>query len=160
MSEKTFKIRVKKGDIEIEIQGTEEFVNTKFNELKEELEYPIERVEAVEPVGESVSIPELPDTLPSFLAQKGNPTPFPDITMVYAYWLYYKEKIDPFNAKDIEKCYDNARIRKSANIPRDLSRCVGKGFLIPLKEKKEGQLAYRLSKDGEKFVERLGIAKS
>ena len=150
-----FKIKVKKGDIEIEVQGDENFVTKKYDEIWNKLSKPV-AIEVEAPAKEFIEVTELPETLPTFLEQKGNPDAYNDITMIFAYWLYHKLGIDPFNADDIEECFNITRIKKSTNVYRDLRNNEGRGFIIRLREKKDGKMAYRISMEGEKFVEGLG----
>ena len=154
MSEANYKIKIKKGNMEIEVQGDKDFVISKFDELKEEF-FETSKEEIVKHEVISVEKKGLPETLPTFLNQKGNPDSFLDKTMIFSYWLFHKEKVDPINAKDIEHCYDLTRLRKSKNIPQDLMRNQKKGYLIPLEEEKDGRSTYRLSQEGEKYVEEM-----
>jgi len=157
MSDIQTKIKVKLGDREIEVQGSEDYVNSKFAELKEEIfAFKIDTPARViqDPVPEGVLASELPDNLPAFLALKGNPRGFQDLTLVFAEWLLRTEHIEPFNRTDINNCYRLTRLSPSKNIPTDLIRLQGKGYLLP--DEKEGVLAYRLSKTGIDYLNQMG----
>ena len=156
MSETPFKIRVRKGNVEIEIQGSEEFVTKKFAELEEYLEQIIPPAEEKEKIDEEIE-EELPDTLPEFLYQKGDPQRFVEKTLVFVYWLKYKKQIDPFNFSDIEECYEESMIPKSKNISRDLRNIIREGLIMRLDEKKEGQIAYRLTRSGIRTIEEMDL---
>lgn len=157
MSDIQTKIKVKIGDREIEIEGSEEYVDSKYSELKEEIftfpTIPLTRPTPVTtPTTETVI--ELPDNLPAFLTMKGNPRGFQDIALVFAEWLLRTENIEPFNRTDISNCYQLTRLTPSKNIPQDLVRLQAKGYLLP--DEKEGGLAYRLSQSGLEYLSHMG----
>lgn len=156
MSNENYKMRLKTDNFEIEVQGDKEFVIEKFNELKNGVKSaPTSKIKTEkQDIGEK----QLPDTLPSFLKKINIPDKDPDLMAVFAYWLYHKDGLDPINSTDIGDCYNLTRIKKSKNIGQALNRCAGKGYLIKLKEKKNNKVAYRISVDGENFVDELKVS--
>jgi len=94
-------------------------------------------------------------SLESFWASKGSPDSFMDLTLLFGYWLYHKEDIDPFNSEDIAYLYDLLRIPVSSNIPYNLSYQVSRKNLLAIKERKDGRNTYRISRQGEEYVIKL-----
>lgn len=155
MADAKSRIRIKRGQIEIEVEGSEEYVNHKFKELKDEFFKQIPTpIPKITEETEHVILDELPDNLPTFLETKGNPQSNQDLALTFAYWLLKKEGVEPFNRSDIERCYSLTRLTPSTNTGMDLRRLQGKGYLIP--EEKEGGLAYRLSQRGLEYLEHMG----
>lgn len=149
-SETTYKIKIRKGDLEIEVQGDKEWVEIKYNELKNELDF-----EALVPSQDvpSMEDKDLPMTLSEFIRSKPNVSSNADEMAVYAYWLYHKKEMSSFNLKDIRACYNETRITVPTNPGQYLGDLQRKGFIKKLDEKKEGMNAYIITPTGENFVE-------
>ncbi|MEM0314371.1 MAG: hypothetical protein QXQ41_07485, partial [Candidatus Bathyarchaeia archaeon] len=108
MTETNYKIRYRKGDLEIELQGDKEWVENKFKDFIGE--------KIFEPIALVAGTKTLLDSLVEFLKSKGDPKEHIDRILVFSYWLFYKENIKSYNVDDIAKCYDETRITKPANI--------------------------------------------
>ena len=148
MSETNYKIRFKKGDLEIEVQGDREFVLSKFEELMKS-KITSERTAEIE------KVKGLPTSLAEYVKIKGSPKGHTDLTVMFAYWLFKKENMERFNAKDIENCYSLARIPKPANISDIMNKNQRKGFLMRSGKKYE-KIAWSITRSGEEYVERMG----
>lgn len=148
MSEANYKIRFKKGDLEIEVQGDKEFVSSKFEEL-------MKSKITSEMIAETKKVKGLPTSLAEFVKIKGSPKGYNDLTVVFAYWLFKKENMERFNAKDIENCYSLARIPKPANISDTMNKNQRKGFLMRA-GKKDEKIAWSITRSGEEYVEKMG----
>ena len=147
MNEINYRIKYRKGDFEVEVQGDKTWVEKKFEELiSEEMAIKGEKVERVE---------SMPETLGEFLDIKGNPKKHTDVVAIFAYWLLHVEKVKLFNAEDIERCYDLTRKTKPKNIHSTIDKNVQRHIFADAKEKKDGKKAWIITRTGEEYVEQL-----
>lgn len=150
MGEGNYKLRLKKGDFEVEVQGDKDFVVTKFEELtkgKIVLGKPGEV--------ETAEVGELPTSLAEFVKLKGDPKGHIELTAIFAYWLFKRENMDSFNFKDMESCYSQTRIPKPANLSDVINRNQGKGLFVRSEAEKDGLVAWRITRSGEEYVEKM-----
>lgn len=148
MSEKNYKIRFRKGDFEVEVQGDQVWVEKTFKELTtEKFQVAIEK--KVVAVG-------MPETLGEFLDQKGNPKKHTEKVAVFAYWLFEVEKMESFNVKDIVDCYNKTRLVKPRNPNQIINTNVASHLFAPAEERKDGLKAWVITRTGEDFVEKMG----
>ncbi len=146
MDDITYRIRLRKGDFEVETQGDREFVESKFEEL----------------VGQKLKVlsnesekDNLPETLGEFLDENGNPGKHTDVIAVYAYWLFKKEGLQSFNVKDIVDCYDKTRRTKPKNPNQIINANVSSHLFSEATEKKDGLKAWVITRTGEDYVEKM-----
>jgi hypothetical protein len=99
------------------------------------------------------SISYLPESLAEFVKSKGSPTKHSVLVVLFGYWLFHKEKQKSFNVKDIEKCYDDARIPESSNTSQYLNEAQSEGYFKRLAEKKDNRTAWTITQTGEAFVD-------
>lgn len=153
MSETNYRIKYKKGDFELELQGDKAWVEARFKELTttEIIKSPITTSPIASPTTE---VSGLPETLAEFVKMKGNPTKHSVLAVIFGYWLFHKRNEKSFNIKDIDKCYDDVRIQESSNTSQYLNEAQGKGFFKRLEEKKDAQTAWTITQSGDKFVEK------
>lgn len=146
LDNKRYKIRIRKGNFEVEVQGDMEWVEKKFEELTtKELS-----------IVETKALPQgMPETLGEFLDQKGNPQRHTDVVVVFAYWLFKVENMASFNVKDIVDCYDKTRKPKPSNVNQIINNNVANHFFAEAAEKKDGYKAWIITRTGEKYVERM-----
>lgn len=143
----TYKIRLRKGDFEVEIQGDQKWVEDKFKELtSEKFQFTMTK---------RVTIEGMPETLGEFLDQKGNPKKHTEIVAVFAYWLFKVEKMESFNVKDIVTCYEKVRKAKPKNPNQIINVDVASHFFAESTEKKDGYKAWILTRTGEELVEKM-----
>jgi hypothetical protein len=146
----TVRIRLRKGDFEVEVEGERVWAEGKFNELTNE--------------GATATLAQKPETimqlkaetLGEFLDQKGNPTTHTEVIAVFAYWLFKVEKMESFNARDIGECYSRTRKVKPSNINQIINQNVSTHLLSETSEKKDGLKAWFITRTGEDYVERMG----
>jgi len=149
-----YRIKIRQGDLEIEVEGDEKFVEKHIEELKGELQKFLEEPMLAE--GSRVDIGEKKgadlDTLSiaEFYKQK-QPKDHNETVVVFAYWLTKKEQKEEFTPKDISTCYDSAKVSRPKNIHQHIQRAAGtkKAWLMPGSEKGR----YKLTITGEEFVE-------
>jgi len=141
-------------------------LQAKLNELKlkiDRLNEPekdiiISIVEILESIVRKYTIhPETKDvtSVYEFIKQKKLET-HTDKVVGMAYYLYKYKNVDPFNVKDIEKMYEEARI----SLPQNLSDIIAKlaknkGYFIETTEKKDGLKAWKISASGIEYIESL-----
>lgn len=157
MSDANYRIRYKKGDFEVEVQGDKAWVEVKFEELKKDM--PIKMVLPA-PLGSQTTAPTavdttLPASLAEFIKAKGNSSGHTDIEVLCAYWLLKKGNMTSYNVTDIQNCYDEARIAKPANINDVMNSIQASGYIMPVKEKKDGKKAWVITGTGEKYVQEM-----
>jgi len=147
MSEANYRIRYKKGDFEVELQGDKDWVDSKFKELTES--------KTISPAVTSSKGVVPATSLVEFIKAKGNPSDHTDIAIIFSYWLHKKEKMISYNKTDIENCYAKARITKPANVTDLMNRVQGKGYVMPASEKKDNKKAWVITRSGENYVEQM-----
>ena len=105
MNETNYRIRFKKGNFEVEVQGDKQFVIEKFEELTKGEMVPTEDILKTRAV--------VSPSLVEFLKARGDPKSYTDISMVFAYWLFHKENMLSFNKHDFINCYAKTGIPKN-----------------------------------------------
>ncbi|MHA1875044.1 MAG: hypothetical protein ACTSUC_01205 [Promethearchaeota archaeon] len=159
MTDTNYKIKIKIGQNEIDLEGDKEWVEEKIAEFKQ-LILSSQVTESADVLttqedGSSTQKSEpMPKTLAQFYREKGEPRKHVDKVIIFAYWLTKVMKRDSYNINDIMRCYDEARIKKPANIS-DIMNKVNPEYLL-IAPDKENMKAWRISLPGEKYVESLG----
>ena len=141
-----YKIKFRKGDFEVEVQGDEKWVENKFKELISK---------SFQTLPKEISKKEMPETLVEFLDMKGDPKKHTDVVAVYAYWLFKKENFRCFNVRDIIACYDRTRRAKPRNPNQIINVNVAKHIFAEASEKKDGLKAWVITRTGEEYVEHM-----
>ena len=158
-----FHIRVRKGDWEVEVSAPDKsFVLAESSRL-------IERFSPTNSVthspkeeiiqGEVTYIPEpnqskavKRQTLNEFFRQFKLQTHL-DKILVFGYWCEVRQGQAHFTSDDIMAKYKEAKEPAPANIRRDISNLLGKGFLLSDGKSEDGTLAYELTNTGIREVE-------
>jgi len=157
LSDANYRIRYKKGDFEVEVQGDKAWVEVKFEELKKDVPPKMSPNSASNSQTPTLTTSDgtLTGSIVEFIKIKGNPARDTDRAVLFAYWLFKKENMSSFNAADINNCYDQARIPKSTNISSIMNQIQSQGFVATVKEKKDGKKAWVITTTGEAFVEQM-----
>jgi hypothetical protein len=143
-----YRIKLKKGDFELEVQGDKLWVESKFKQLT---------TEEISILGAREAMPRgMPETLGEFLDQKGNPQKHTDVVAVFAYWLFKVEKMESLNVKDIVECYNKTRKEKPSNPNQIINTNVASHLFAEATEKKDGYKAWVITRTGEEYVEKMG----
>ena len=148
MSETNYRIKYRKGDFEVDVQGDKAWVEAKFKELtsgKFVLETKVTEAEKG----------TLPSSLAEFIRQKGSPSRHIALVTIFGYWLFHKRNIRVFNRNDIEACYSDARIPESTNTAHQLNRAQARGYFRREEERKDGLIAWTITPTGEEHVEQM-----
>jgi hypothetical protein len=158
MDDANYRIKYKKRDVEIEVQGDKAWVEKKFKELTErKMAIP----EAITPEESSTHstkalAEELPASLVELIKSKGNPSGHTDLALIFSYWLHHKEKMNSYNKIDIENCYSEARITKPTNATDIMNKNQKKGYLmLPTEKLKDGKKAWVITQTGEEYIEQM-----
>ena len=149
----TYRIRIKKGNVEIEVEGDKDFVEKHIGELKNELskfirEMPIEDGEKIiEKTNEGLENISLAE----FYKLK-SPKDHNETVMIFVYWMTEKENKEEITPKDIDKCYSKIGVPKPANIPDIMKKLASgkKAYLV--KTGKRG--FYKISMLGRDLIEK------
>jgi DNA-binding PadR family transcriptional regulator len=157
MSDANYRIRYKKGDFEVEVQGDKAWVVEKFEELKKDIppKAPLKIPSGSQPSASTTDDGTLPDSMVEFIKAKGNPSKHTDRAVLFAYWLFKKEDMSSYNIADIDNCYDQTRIPKPANTSDIMNKIQAQGFVAAVKEEKDGKKAWVITQTGEKYVEQM-----
>jgi len=147
MSAQDYRIKVRKGDFEVEVQGDKEWAEGKFKELTTQKE-------AIS-LGIGTMVEGTPGTLGELLDLKGNPQKHTDSMVIFAYWLYRVEKMNSFNVKDIIDCYDKTRKAKPSNPNQIINQNVARHIFAEAPEEKDGLKAWIITRTGEEYVEQM-----
>ena len=154
MTEQNYRIRIKLGEVEIEVEGDKEFVEKHIEEFKKEMpkiakELPSKKTVTPEIQKEKDELERL--SLAEFYKMK-QPKDHNETVVVFAYWLRKKEGEEEFKTRDISNCYDTTRIQKPKNITQHIQAVAsGKKAWLTGGSKKG---FYKLTLTGEDFVEK------
>lgn len=76
-----------------------------------------------------------------------------DKTMAVGYYLEHNRNISPFNIKDLEQLFGEAKEPLPKNINDAVNKNIEKGFIMESKEKKDKKKTWALTATGERYVE-------
>jgi hypothetical protein len=147
----TYKIKLKKDNFEVEVQGDKDWVENKFTELTS-----LKGQEGQKKGEEKrIIIGEMPATIVEFFELKGNPKRHADIAVSCAYWLSKVKNVQFFNAKDIEDCYDEIKEPKPRNMNDVLDSNIEKRWFGEHSGLKNGKKAWEILRTGIEYVEQM-----
>jgi hypothetical protein len=147
-----YRVRLRKGDFEIDVQGDKEYVENKFKELLDY--YSVGRtaqpVRKEQQSSSTVSSRDL--SLREFIDQY-NTTAHTDMVLLIGYYLEKYRNQESFTVTDIRGCYKEIR-EKLSNAGPFINQNVRKGFLMEA-PKKDGdkKVTYSLTRKGIQFIE-------
>jgi hypothetical protein len=154
MTEQNYRIRIKRGEVEIEAEGDKEFVEKHIEEFKKEMptiakELPSkEKTIIPETQKEKVELEGL--SLAEFYKQK-QPKDHNEIVVVFGYWLTEKENKKEFSPKDIKNCY-TVSPKKPTNVPKTMKTLASSDKAYLIKTEKKG--LYKISMSGKDLIEK------
>jgi hypothetical protein len=159
-----YRIRVRRDNWEVEVSAPEkDFVLNESDRLIEQFSlstktaygHEAEKTQqegVVAYIESGLSRNVKPQTLNEFFRQFKFQTNL-EKTLVLGYWCEVKLGHPHFTSDDILARYKEAKEPAPANIRRDLSNLVGKGFLLSSGKSEDGVLAYELTNSGINEVE-------
>lgn len=152
MSDIIFRAKLKQGEVEVEFEGSQEFVETHLNEWKQELDK--------KPISDPHSSTEAKRVeVPAGLSlseyyKKLNPTTHTQTFAVFASFFDKQGKRE-MNPADFLKAYDEVRVQPPKNIHDSLQKAYSRqGYIIPGTSKGY----WKLSLDGISAVENLFVS--
>lgn len=74
-------------------------------------------------------------------------------TLVVGYYLEHYRNVSPFNARDLEGLFTEAKEPVPTNINDAANKNIERGYIMEAKEKKDNKKAWILTATGERFVE-------
>ncbi len=74
-------------------------------------------------------------------------------TLALAHYLENIEQVSPFNINDLAGAFQAAKEKTPANLNDMINKNIAKGYLMPVKERKDTKKAWTLTATGERFVE-------
>lgn len=147
----TYKIKLKKDNFEVEVQGDKEWVEKKFAELTSVKG----QGEPKHETGSKDIQFEKTQSLVEFFNSKGNPSGHANITVVCAYWLLKAKKVEFFTSREIEDCYDLLRESKPKNMTDILNGNIEKRWFSEHEDGKDGKKAWEILRSGLEYVEQM-----
>ena len=158
------RIRVTAGEVTVEIEGTEEFVEDRFADLEEEYLDSPAPAEPTSDGGKSGSsagfTPGGSEGKPLTLSEIGREVDLPykrDAALLVGWYLEHVEGMEEFTRSDIEDKAKESKVELGANVPRDISTLVERGLLVQVGER-ESTKTYYTTRTGEEYVlEELGV---
>lgn len=149
-----FCVRVRRGDVEVEVWGSREFVEETFEKLKNEF-----LQEGVEATGAGGTQPQLREmTFTEYLANEAKRIGRePDALKGYekilliGYYLYTVEKRD-FAYDDVERLKEEARLSGLENPRQYMGMLIRKGFVSEARVD-GGKKVFRMLRRGIQYVE-------
>jgi hypothetical protein len=154
MEESEHGIRVRKGDVEIEVWGNRDFVEATFEKLRQE--FLQENIKALET--QIVQPPSPGVTFTEYLAEEAKKIGRePDMLKGYekillvGYYLYMVEKRD-FTYDDVEKLREEARLSGLENPRQYMSILIKKGYVSETGVE-GGKKIFRMLRRGLQYVE-------
>lgn len=151
MTESNYTLHVSVGEVSIEVSGSKEFVDNKFDEL--EATYLEDTTD--------------PDAYTADTSQRSGASKGLTLSEVYTaasisykreaalfvgYFLEQFEGQDDFTKSEIEERAVQAKVELGKNLSRDLSKLINQGYLSEVGER-NGESTYYLTRTGENHVE-------
>lgn len=148
MTEQNYKIRIKIGEVEIEVEGDKEFVEKVINDWKNLFEKTSQSPimtskEGVAPKKEIIS-----KRLKQFYEEK-SPSGHHENIAVFAYYLKSVDGKEEFTKDDINSCYTKAMVRKPKKIQTAIVDAAHKYQFV---EKGSQRKFWKLTPHGENLV--------
>jgi hypothetical protein len=151
------RIRVTTGNVTVEVEGTEEFVDNRFEDLKKDYLRGEVNVGGSGDTNQKNTgfAPEGSGDKPLSLSEISRKIDLPykrDAALLTGWYLEYVEGQDEFTRADIEEKATEAKIELGKNLPRDINKLVERGLFLQVGER-EGSKTYYLTRTGEEYVE-------
>jgi hypothetical protein len=147
-----YRIKLRRGDFEIEVQGDKEYVESKFRELLDTQPFP----KTAQPLTTQPKSLSTDGTKPLSLREfvdQFNTKAHMDFILIIGYYLEKYRGQDSFTVSDIKSAYTEMR-EKLTNAGPFITQNVRKGFLMEAPQKEGVKKAmYSLTRKGIQFIE-------
>jgi hypothetical protein len=154
----TYRIKLVRGDSQIEAEGDKKFVLDMLAQHWATTTAPapprvgpVPHQAKVAPAATAVTTPGKKASAGEFIRQLGVKK-HTDIVLAFGYYLEKMSGLTSFTPADINACYYEAKL-ESSNTSQMIIRNIRTGRMMPAK-KDEGKKAYTLTRTGEEFVEK------
>lgn len=152
-----YRIRIRRGDAELEIEGDKEYVTKLFRDLRPMVFSDTAVSPLPSPSGSKTTRPAPPLGLASkpqsareFL-DSYDISRHTDFVLAFGFYLEKVRDLGGFTGADIDRCYYEAKIEPS-NTSQMIIQNIKKGFMMEAPGSKEGKRKYVLTRKGEEFV--------
>ncbi|WP_179033025.1 hypothetical protein [Paenibacillus kribbensis] len=160
------KMKIKYRDFELELEGDRDFVEGKSVDISSLITMLIQRpatqiVESKHDQTQSFE-PEIREvtnvssdkkvTFQEFLKEKRFKNNN-DLVLGTAFYIEMIDKVESFSAKDIDEYLRTAKYTPPKNISLSFTHNTQKAYIMPVKEKKNNQIAYQITRTGIDFIE-------
>lgn len=162
-----YKLRLKVNNLEIEIEGTEEFVQSEkrffidnFLQVNNNNEIPNvlnesqkNTFDATPKSGKNINLDPDRDNLITFANKFGITNDY-DFVLIAAYYNEIKNNNAVFDIKGITKLYDDARRKKYSNYSVLFTKLIKAGMIMNAKDNETGSSKkFQLTGDGIEYIE-------
>jgi len=151
--QRTYRVRLRVGDQELEVEGDDTFVEEQFRDLAAEYldESPSNRTDSDE---EQTQLPATTDTKHPSLAeiyQEASIKYKRHAALLVGWYIELVEGKENFTRSEIQDAAIDAKIELGKNLSRDINRLVEDGLLFKLDER-NNETAYYVTRTGESYV--------
>lgn len=152
-----YRVRLKQGETEFEIEGDRAYVTKLYQDLKLVLGL----TEITKPVlapEQRVSKSHIPRSTspkassPREFIDRHQVKRHVDIVLAFGYFLERTRGLKSFTGADINTCYYEAKVEPS-NTSQMIINNIKKGLIMPQSKKTGARASYTLTRTGEEFVE-------
>lgn len=151
MTEEMYSIRVERGELAVEVAGTRDFVEDQFDELSETYLNGEGQTESNNPPSSSTTSTSNKQASLGELYSDADIQYKRDAALLVGWYLEYIEDQADFIKSEIEERALKAKVELGANLSRDLSTLIEKGYLQEVGSR-DGEKSYYLTRSGESYL--------
>jgi hypothetical protein len=151
-NEVVYKLHVRQGDLEIEVQGDKAFVEARFDDLRKQLAGETRSQTTAQSVVDSTPSPNREVAVSEFVKNlKADQQT--DVVLGMAFYLLRERKQDSFTSGDIYRLYAESRLPKT-NVNLAIIGNIRKGFVMERSERKNGLKLFSVTPSGEEYIDK------
>lgn len=158
MNDHTCRIRMCRGDVELEIEGDKDFVLQALAEFRGKafnvfVEHPLELQEY--PAVEGTQSEAAPEAVPSAQAflRSVSPQTVSDKVLAFAAYYFRYKGVTAFTRSDVERWFEDSMEKRPTNTSDSINVNRKKGYFDLAKRDKSGPMTFRLTNDGLSYIE-------
>lgn len=153
--ENNYRIKLVRGNAEIEIEGDKDFVMEMLNRFEKSIldKPPSQQGGELSPHGSATEVQDSAKTLSvgEFIRKLGFKKHV-DVVLAFGYYLEKNQGVSSFTPTDINTCYYDSKLERS-NTSQMIIRNIRRGYLMEAKQEKgEGKKRYTLTSSGEEYI--------
>jgi hypothetical protein len=151
----TYRLHIKRGDQEIDVQGDKDFVQTRFDALAGQVlrGSPTTSERTLNSQSRLTEASKLPTAISEFL-RRLKVDAHTDIVLGMGYYLLKVRNQALFTAAEISRLYDESRWPKT-NINLAIIGNIRKGLMREGAEKRDGNKTFAVTPLGEEYIDKL-----